>query len=86
MPLQAGKGYTHLLGQPLEFLFCHQERVHNSLSPEPSLEDSQRPGSHPSSHQSSSISSSPSQHDIASDRICKQVPLVVHFDPLYMVQ
>ncbi|XP_032886297.1 dachshund homolog 2 isoform X7 [Amblyraja radiata] len=69
MPLQAGKGYAHLLGQPLEFLFCHQERVHNSLSPEPSLEDSQRPGSHPSSHQSSSISSSPSQHDIASDRI-----------------
>ncbi|XP_032886299.1 dachshund homolog 2 isoform X9 [Amblyraja radiata] len=46
-----------------------KERVHNSLSPEPSLEDSQRPGSHPSSHQSSSISSSPSQHDIASDRI-----------------
>ncbi|XP_055499860.1 dachshund a isoform X4 [Leucoraja erinacea] len=72
MPLQAGKGYTHLLGQPLEFLFCHQERVHNSLSPEPSLEDSQRPGSHPSSHQSSSISSSPSQHDIASDRISGQ--------------
>ncbi|XP_032886295.1 dachshund homolog 2 isoform X5 [Amblyraja radiata] len=72
MPLQAGKGYAHLLGQPLEFLFCHQERVHNSLSPEPSLEDSQRPGSHPSSHQSSSISSSPSQHDIASDRISGQ--------------
>uniref|UniRef100_UPI00398EF83B dachshund a isoform X4 n=1 Tax=Pristiophorus japonicus TaxID=55135 RepID=UPI00398EF83B len=70
MPLQASKGYTHLLGQPLEFLFCHQERVHNSPSPAPSLEDSQRPGSHPSSHQSSSVSSSPSQHDIASDRIC----------------
>uniref|UniRef100_UPI00398E7F31 dachshund a isoform X5 n=1 Tax=Pristiophorus japonicus TaxID=55135 RepID=UPI00398E7F31 len=69
MPLQASKGYTHLLGQPLEFLFCHQERVHNSPSPAPSLEDSQRPGSHPSSHQSSSVSSSPSQHDIASDRI-----------------
>ncbi|XP_055499858.1 dachshund a isoform X2 [Leucoraja erinacea] len=49
-----------------------KERVHNSLSPEPSLEDSQRPGSHPSSHQSSSISSSPSQHDIASDRISGQ--------------
>ncbi|XP_069749515.1 dachshund a isoform X5 [Narcine bancroftii] len=71
-PLQASKGYTHLLGQPLEFLFCHQERVHNSPSPEPSLEDSQRPGSHPSSHQSSSVSSSPSQHDIASDRISGQ--------------
>uniref|UniRef100_UPI00398E89CA dachshund a isoform X8 n=1 Tax=Pristiophorus japonicus TaxID=55135 RepID=UPI00398E89CA len=72
MPLQASKGYTHLLGQPLEFLFCHQERVHNSPSPAPSLEDSQRPGSHPSSHQSSSVSSSPSQHDIASDRISGQ--------------
>ncbi|XP_072126632.1 dachshund a isoform X3 [Mobula birostris] len=72
MPLQASKGYTHLLGQPLEFLFCHQERVHNSPSPEPSLEDNQRPGSHPSSHQSSSVSSSPSQHDIASDRISGQ--------------
>ncbi|XP_078268432.1 dachshund a isoform X6 [Rhinoraja longicauda] len=72
MPLQASKGYTHLLGQPLEFLFCHQERVHNSPSPEPSLEDSQRPGSHPSSHQGSSISSSPSQHDIGSDRISGQ--------------
>uniref|UniRef100_UPI00398F7232 dachshund a isoform X9 n=1 Tax=Pristiophorus japonicus TaxID=55135 RepID=UPI00398F7232 len=46
-----------------------KERVHNSPSPAPSLEDSQRPGSHPSSHQSSSVSSSPSQHDIASDRI-----------------
>ncbi|XP_041051577.1 dachshund a [Carcharodon carcharias] len=72
MPLQANKDYTHLLGQPLEFLFCHQERVHNSPSPAPSLEDSHRPGSHPSSHQSSSVSSSPSQHDIASDRISSQ--------------
>ncbi|XP_078403344.1 dachshund a isoform X1 [Cetorhinus maximus] len=72
MPLQASKDYTHLLGQPLEFLFCHQERVHNSPSPAPSLEDSHRPGSHPSSHQSSSVSSSPSQHDIASDRISSQ--------------
>ncbi|XP_048400783.1 dachshund a isoform X3 [Stegostoma tigrinum] len=69
MPVQASKSYTHLLGQPLEFLFCHQERVHNSPSPAPSLEDTHRPGSHPSSHQSSSVSSSPSQHDIASDRI-----------------
>ncbi|XP_062916705.1 dachshund a isoform X3 [Mobula hypostoma] len=49
-----------------------KERVHNSPSPEPSLEDNQRPGSHPSSHQSSSVSSSPSQHDIASDRISGQ--------------
>ncbi|XP_048400788.1 dachshund a isoform X7 [Stegostoma tigrinum] len=46
-----------------------KERVHNSPSPAPSLEDTHRPGSHPSSHQSSSVSSSPSQHDIASDRI-----------------
>ncbi|XP_048400784.1 dachshund a isoform X4 [Stegostoma tigrinum] len=72
MPVQASKSYTHLLGQPLEFLFCHQERVHNSPSPAPSLEDTHRPGSHPSSHQSSSVSSSPSQHDIASDRISGQ--------------
>ncbi|XP_060688632.1 dachshund a isoform X4 [Hemiscyllium ocellatum] len=49
-----------------------KERVHNSPSPAPSLEDSHRPGSHPSSHQSSSVSSSPSQHDIASDRISGQ--------------
>uniref|UniRef100_A0A4W3H891 Dachshund a n=1 Tax=Callorhinchus milii TaxID=7868 RepID=A0A4W3H891_CALMI len=46
-----------------------KERVHNSPSPAPSLEDSHRPRSHPSSHQSSSVSSSPSQHDIAADRI-----------------
>uniref|UniRef100_A0A8C8SP27 Dachshund family transcription factor 2 n=1 Tax=Pelusios castaneus TaxID=367368 RepID=A0A8C8SP27_9SAUR len=46
-----------------------KERIQDSPSPTPSLEDSQRPGSHASSHQSSSVSSSPSQLDNTSDRI-----------------
>ncbi|KAJ7418744.1 Dachshund 2 [Pitangus sulphuratus] len=46
-----------------------KERIQDSPSPAPSLEDSQRPGSHPSSHQSSSVSSSPSQLDNTPDRI-----------------
>nr|XP_028571672.1 dachshund homolog 2 isoform X5 [Podarcis muralis] len=46
-----------------------KERIHDSPSPAPSMEESQRPGSHASSHQSSSISSSPSQLDNTSDRI-----------------
>ncbi|XP_030431648.1 dachshund homolog 2 isoform X3 [Gopherus evgoodei] len=46
-----------------------KERIQDSPSPAPSLEDSQRPGSHASSHQSSSVSSSPSQLDNTSDRI-----------------
>ncbi|NXE62960.1 DACH2 protein, partial [Calcarius ornatus] len=36
-----------------------KERIQDSPSPAPSLEDSQRPGSHASSHPSSSVSSSP---------------------------
>lgn len=50
-------------------LFLFQERIQDSPSPAPSLEDSQRPGSHASSHQSSSVSSSPSQLDNTPDRI-----------------
>ncbi|XP_043913685.1 dachshund homolog 2 isoform X2 [Protopterus annectens] len=46
-----------------------KERIQDSPSPAPSLEDSQRPGSQASSHQSSSVSSSPSQHDHTSERI-----------------
>ncbi|KAK2528957.1 Dach2 [Columba guinea] len=46
-----------------------KERIQDSPSPAPSLEDSQRPGSHASSHQSSSVSSSPSQLDHTPDRI-----------------
>ncbi|XP_069068802.1 dachshund homolog 2 isoform X10 [Pleurodeles waltl] len=46
-----------------------KERIHDSPSPTPSMEDSQRPGSHGSSHQSSSVSSSPSQLDNIQDRI-----------------
>uniref|UniRef100_A0A8C0HDG2 Dachshund family transcription factor 2 n=1 Tax=Chelonoidis abingdonii TaxID=106734 RepID=A0A8C0HDG2_CHEAB len=46
-----------------------KERIQDSPSPAPSLEDSQRPGSHASSHQSSSVSSSPSQLDNTPDRI-----------------
>ncbi|KAI1234916.1 hypothetical protein IHE44_0003302 [Lamprotornis superbus] len=46
-----------------------KERIQDSPSPAPSLEDSQRPGSHASSHPSSSVSSSPSQLDNTPDRI-----------------
>ncbi|XP_068871148.1 dachshund homolog 2 isoform X2 [Aphelocoma coerulescens] len=46
-----------------------KERIQDSPSPAPSLEESQRPGSHASSHPSSSVSSSPSQLDNTPDRI-----------------
>uniref|UniRef100_A0A6Q2XB73 SKI/SNO/DAC domain-containing protein n=1 Tax=Esox lucius TaxID=8010 RepID=A0A6Q2XB73_ESOLU len=45
------------------------ERVPESPSPAPSLEDGRRPGSHPSSHRSSSVSSSPAHTESSSDRI-----------------
>ncbi|XP_049584343.1 dachshund d isoform X2 [Syngnathus scovelli] len=46
-----------------------QERMQDSPSPAPSLEDHRRPGSHPSSHRSSSVSSSPAHTESSSDRI-----------------
>ncbi|XP_054642853.1 dachshund d isoform X2 [Dunckerocampus dactyliophorus] len=46
-----------------------QERIPDSPSPAPSLEDNRRPGSHPSSHRSSSVSSSPAHTESSSDRI-----------------
>ncbi|MBN3301236.1 DACH2 protein, partial [Amia calva] len=46
-----------------------KERVQDSPSPSPSLEDNPRPGSHPSSHPSSSASSSPSPHEHNSERL-----------------
>ncbi|XP_077584623.1 dachshund d isoform X3 [Stigmatopora nigra] len=46
-----------------------QERMQDSPSPAPSLEDHRRPGSHPSSHRSSSVSSSPARTESSSDRI-----------------
>uniref|UniRef100_A0A8C5EA57 Dachshund homolog 1-like n=1 Tax=Gouania willdenowi TaxID=441366 RepID=A0A8C5EA57_GOUWI len=46
-----------------------QERMPDSPSPAPSLEDHRRPGSHPSSHRSSSVSSSPAHTESSSDRI-----------------
>ncbi|XP_050928246.1 dachshund d isoform X1 [Lates calcarifer] len=46
-----------------------QERMPDSPSPAPSLEDNRRPGSHPSSHRSSSVSSSPAHTESSSDRI-----------------
>ncbi|XP_060944744.1 dachshund d [Limanda limanda] len=46
-----------------------KERVPDSPSPAPSLEDNRRPGSHPSSHRSSSVSSSPAHTESSSDRI-----------------
>ncbi|KAJ8256085.1 hypothetical protein COCON_G00199490 [Conger conger] len=46
-----------------------KERVPDSPSPAPSMEDGRRPGSHPSSHRSSSVSSSPAHTESSSDRI-----------------
>ncbi|XP_018102782.1 dachshund homolog 1 isoform X3 [Xenopus laevis] len=46
-----------------------KERVPDSPSPAPSLEDGRRPVSHPSSHRSSSVSSSPARTESSSDRI-----------------
>lgn len=46
-----------------------KERIPESPSPAPSLEEGHRPGSQTSSHPSSSVSSSPSQMDHHSDRI-----------------
>ncbi|XP_048348754.1 dachshund homolog 1 isoform X4 [Sphaerodactylus townsendi] len=46
-----------------------KERVPDSPSPVPSLEEGRRPGSHPSSHRSSSVSSSPARTESSSDRI-----------------
>ncbi|KAM5195077.1 dachshund homolog 2 isoform 2-T2 [Hipposideros larvatus] len=46
-----------------------KERIPESPSPAPSLEETRRPGSQTSSHPSSSVSSSPSQMDHHSDRM-----------------
>ncbi|KAL6034160.1 hypothetical protein STEG23_000467 [Scotinomys teguina] len=46
-----------------------KERIPESPSPAPSLEENHRPGSQTSSHPSSSVSSSPSQMDHPSERI-----------------
>ncbi|XP_066437323.1 dachshund homolog 1 isoform X2 [Eleutherodactylus coqui] len=51
-----------------------KERVPDSPSPAPSLEDGRRPGSHPSSHRSSSVSSSPARTESSSDRIRQGFP------------
>nr|KAF6359640.1 dachshund family transcription factor 2 [Myotis myotis] len=53
-----------------------KERIPESPSPAPSLEENHRPGSQTSSHPSSSISSSPSQMDHHSDRI-EEVPVQI---------
>ncbi|KAF5902000.1 dachshund 1-like isoform X1, partial [Clarias magur] len=45
------------------------ERVPDSPSPAPSLEDGRRPGSRPSSQRSSSVSSSPAHTESSSDRM-----------------
>ncbi|XP_026073743.1 dachshund homolog 1-like isoform X5 [Carassius auratus] len=46
-----------------------KERVPDSPSPVPSLEDGRRPGSRPSSQRSSSVSSSPAHTESSSDRM-----------------
>ncbi|KAF6090276.1 dachshund family transcription factor 2 [Phyllostomus discolor] len=56
-----------------------KERIPESPSPAPSLEESHRPGSQTSSHPSSSVSSSPSQMDPHSDRmedVAVQIPMI----------
>ncbi|XP_039726134.1 dachshund homolog 2 [Pteropus medius] len=53
-----------------------KERIPESPSPAPSLEEGHRPGSQTSSHPSSSVSSSPSQMDHHSDRI-EEVPVQI---------
>ncbi|XP_031223127.1 dachshund homolog 2 isoform X9 [Mastomys coucha] len=53
-----------------------KERIPESPSPAPSLEESHRPGSQISSHPSSSVSSSPSQKDHHSERM-EEVPAQV---------
>ncbi|XP_006905987.1 dachshund homolog 2 isoform X2 [Pteropus alecto] len=53
-----------------------KERIPESPSPAPSLEEGHRPGSQTSSHPSSSVSSSPSQMDHHSERI-EEVPVQI---------
>ncbi|XP_012880436.1 PREDICTED: dachshund homolog 2 isoform X3 [Dipodomys ordii] len=56
-----------------------KERIPESPSPAPSLEESHRPGSQTSSHPSSSVSSSPSQMDHHSERMEEgpvQIPMM----------
>ncbi|XP_026127515.1 dachshund homolog 1-like isoform X5 [Carassius auratus] len=57
-----------------------KERVPDSPSPAPSLEDGRRPGSRPSSQRSSSVSSSPAHTESSSDR------MPVHHNGLSMNQ
>lgn len=68
-------------------LFCLddlQERVPDSPSPAPSLEDGRRPGSHPSSHRSSSVSSSPARTESSSDRIRRSLG-ISFLPPLFQI-
>ncbi|XP_073768386.1 dachshund d isoform X6 [Danio rerio] len=51
-----------------------KERVPDSPSPAPSLEDGRRPGSRPSSQRSSSVSSSPAHTESSSDRM-QEIPM-----------
>ncbi|XP_069614253.1 dachshund homolog 1 isoform X10 [Ranitomeya imitator] len=59
-----------------------KERVPDSPSPAPSLEDGRRPGSHPSSHRSSSVSSSPARTESSSDRI-RMSCTSIHFQTIH---
>lgn len=68
----AGAGF--LFGLWVLWSLGLQERVPDSPSPAPSLEDHRRPGSHPSSHRSSSVSSSPAHTESSSDRIRRSPP------------
>ncbi|XP_073520060.1 dachshund homolog 1 isoform X8 [Phyllobates terribilis] len=59
-----------------------KERVPDSPSPAPSLEDGRRPGSHASSHRSSSVSSSPARTESSSDRI-RMSCTSIHFQTIH---
>ncbi|XP_028291206.1 dachshund d isoform X1 [Gouania willdenowi] len=60
---------SRMVTSVIKLLLGFQERMPDSPSPAPSLEDHRRPGSHPSSHRSSSVSSSPAHTESSSDRI-----------------
>ncbi|XP_037645521.1 dachshund d isoform X4 [Sebastes umbrosus] len=77
---------SRMVTSVIKALLGFQERVPDSPSPAPSLEDHRRPGSHPSSHRSSSVSSSPAHTESSSDRIRTFVTQInaIHHNGLHM--
>ncbi|XP_023286441.1 dachshund homolog 1-like isoform X1 [Seriola lalandi dorsalis] len=77
---------SRMVTSVIKWLLGFQERVPDSPSPAPSLEDNRRPGSHPSSHRSSSVSSSPAHTESSSDRIQIYLHPAAHHNGLSMNQ